>query len=369
MARATWYRLDNIGKFYSSQAGSAAQTVFRYAATLADDVDPVLLQCALEKTVDVFPGFNVCLRSGMFWHYLEQATTVPAVTREVLPICFGPATRLGAYLTGHDKAYRATIAFGVGTDTDDCEGTVTRTGEAPVEVGDRSFAEQAVEQMLGQQKQMPPAYSAIKVNGKKSYEAAREGHIIELSPRDIEVYSAKLIAVRPGVGEQLPEWDVEFRVSKGTYIRALARDLGHKIGCPAHLAALRRLEVGGLTLDECVPLEALEELKLRAALDPVRLLGVRFAYVEGAAAQAVGNGNVLRAADCQLFERRRTTAQAEMCACTAGVRESTQAPQEGEVIAVISQNKVVALYQYDSKRASFKACCVFQTGVLRGADL
>ena len=89
MARATWYRLDNIGKFYSSQAGSAAQTVFRYAATLADDVDPVLLQCALEKTVDVFPGFNVCLRSGMFWHYLEQATTVPAVTREVLPICFG----------------------------------------------------------------------------------------------------------------------------------------------------------------------------------------------------------------------------------------------------------------------------------------
>ena len=89
MARATWYRLDNIGKFYSSQAGSAAQTVFRYAATLTDDVDPVLLQRALEKTVDVFPSFNVCLRSGMFWHYLEQAATVPVATREVLPICFG----------------------------------------------------------------------------------------------------------------------------------------------------------------------------------------------------------------------------------------------------------------------------------------
>ena len=152
--------------------------------------------------------------------------TLDPLASGVLPICIGPATRLGAYLTGHDKAYRATIAFGVGTDTDDCEGTVTRTGEAPAEAGDRSFAEQAVEQMLGPQKQMPPAYSAIKVNGKKSYEAAREGHIIELSPRDIEVYSAKLIAVRPGVGEQLPEWDVEFRVSKGTYIRALARDLG-----------------------------------------------------------------------------------------------------------------------------------------------
>ena len=108
--------------------------------------------------------------------------TLDPLASGVLPICIGPATRLGAYLTGHDKAYRATIAFGVGTDTDDCEGTVTRTGEAPVEAGDRSFAEQAVEQMLGPQKQMPPAYSAIKVNGKKSYEAAREGHIIELSP-------------------------------------------------------------------------------------------------------------------------------------------------------------------------------------------
>ena len=89
MARATWYRLDNVGKFYSSQAGSSAQTVFRYAATMADDVDPAALQRALDRTVDVFPGFNVCLRSGMFWHYLEQAPRPPAVMQENLPICFG----------------------------------------------------------------------------------------------------------------------------------------------------------------------------------------------------------------------------------------------------------------------------------------
>lgn len=89
MARATWYRLDNVGKFYSSQAGSSAQTVFRYSASLVDEVDPEVLQHALEKTVDVFPGFNVSLRSGMFWHYLEQATKPPVVQRENLPICFG----------------------------------------------------------------------------------------------------------------------------------------------------------------------------------------------------------------------------------------------------------------------------------------
>lgn len=89
MARNTWYRLDNIGKFYSSQAGSSAQTVFRYSATLNDEIDPATLQRALEKAVDTFPGFNVCLRSGMFWHYLEQATNPPAVSQENLPLCFG----------------------------------------------------------------------------------------------------------------------------------------------------------------------------------------------------------------------------------------------------------------------------------------
>lgn len=89
MARDTWYRLDNVGKFYSSQAGSSAQTVFRYSVTLVDDVDPILLQRALEKTVGVFPNFNVCLRSGMFWHYLEQAAQTPVVQRENLPICYG----------------------------------------------------------------------------------------------------------------------------------------------------------------------------------------------------------------------------------------------------------------------------------------
>lgn len=89
MARDTWYRLDNIGKFYSSQAGSSVQTIFRYSATLVDDVDEAVLQHALEKTVQTFPSFNVSLRSGMFWHYLEQATKIPEVTQENLPICFG----------------------------------------------------------------------------------------------------------------------------------------------------------------------------------------------------------------------------------------------------------------------------------------
>ena len=73
MARNTWYRLDNVGKFYSAQAGSPKQTVFRFSATLVEDVDPETLQYALIKTVELFPNFNVCLRSGVFWHYLEPS--------------------------------------------------------------------------------------------------------------------------------------------------------------------------------------------------------------------------------------------------------------------------------------------------------
>lgn len=89
MARDTWYRLDNIGKFYSAQAGSSFQTVFRFSATLVDEVDASFLQGALEETVQAFPNFNVCLRSGMFWHYLEQSPEKPQVFQENLPICFG----------------------------------------------------------------------------------------------------------------------------------------------------------------------------------------------------------------------------------------------------------------------------------------
>lgn len=89
MARGGWYRLDNIGKFYASQAGGSRQTVFRYSATLDRDVDPAALQRALERTCEWFPNFNVCLRSGLFWHYLEPSGQTPKASPEELPVCCG----------------------------------------------------------------------------------------------------------------------------------------------------------------------------------------------------------------------------------------------------------------------------------------
>lgn len=89
MAAPAWYRLDNVGKFYASQAGSSNQTVFRLAATMTEPVDVAALQRALDATIERFPGFNVCLRSGLFWHYLEPAKTTPTVQPETLPVCYG----------------------------------------------------------------------------------------------------------------------------------------------------------------------------------------------------------------------------------------------------------------------------------------
>lgn len=89
MDKTAWYRLDNVGKFYASQAGSPTQTVFRYSATISDPVDGIDLQYALDRALEVYPSFNVRLRSGFFWHYLEQSYDAPAVVEEDIPICHG----------------------------------------------------------------------------------------------------------------------------------------------------------------------------------------------------------------------------------------------------------------------------------------
>ena len=305
-----------------------------------------------------------------------HAGTLDPLASGVLPVCIGPATRLAAFLTEHDKHYRVSIAFGAATDTDDAAGTVTRTGVVPAKALDRRFAEEFVAGLVGKHRQMPPVYSAIKVGGVKACDAARKGRIIDLAPRDIEVYDARLEGVQ--VAEAHSDavdatvqavWDVSFHVSKGTYIRSLARDVGVALGCPAHVAALRRTRVGGLGLDECVSLEALARLHEQAALDPVRMLGLRIAFLDEARRAAVANGAALDAAGVALFERRRASADAELCACTAGMRESCELPRDGELVSLVAGNRLVGLYEYDREGGRYRPRCVFQTGVSRGGDL
>lgn len=298
-----------------------------------------------------------------------HAGTLDPLASGVLAVCVGPATRLDAYLAGHDKRYEVRVVFGAATDTDDADGEVIRTAPVPDELADPFFASVFVASLVGPHKQLPPVYSAVKVGGRKACDEARKGRIINLEPRDIEVYDAQLLAVNGADGSEPVSWDVAFHVSKGTYIRSLARDMGAALDCPAHVGALRRLAAGRLALDECVTLEALEAVGERAALDPVRLLGLRFAYAEGRAAELLANGNPIPGGALALCERRSCGPDAELCACTAGVRESCEPPRDGESVALVAANRLAAVYEYEQDRDRYRPRCVFSTGVIRGSDI
>ena len=168
--------------------------------------------------------------------------TLDPLATGVLPICIGPATRLDQFMTSHDKRYRVRIGFGYETTTDDKLGEMTTSAAVPAYLFDEKFARERVAMLVRQHTQVPPQYSAIKVDGKKAYEVARSGGTIELEPRIIEVYEAELIDMREGEDGLSLQWTVDVSVSKGTYIRSLVRDLGREVMCPAHVTALCRLE-------------------------------------------------------------------------------------------------------------------------------
>jgi len=221
-----------------------------------------------------------------------HAGTLDPMATGLLVVLVGPATRLAPYLTAAEKVYQARIVFGAETDTDDAEGRITASAPVPDEVGDPFLAGQVVASLVGTHDQVPPAYSAIKRGGVTAYKAARNGEALELEARTITVASARLLGV-----ECMREyaWDVEFAVSKGTYIRALARDLGRALDTAAHLGALRRMRSGALDVAQAHTLEELlETLDLRALFaDPLAALGLPVVGVDADAAARAAIGAAL----------------------------------------------------------------------------
>ncbi len=169
-----------------------------------------------------------------------HAGTLDPAASGVLPICIGQGTRVAEYLSESGKAYRAEIIFGVETDTYDSEGVVVRTASAADLT--RAQIEQALQRFTGQQMQLPPRYSAIKLQGKPAYKLARAGEDISLAPRPITIYRLEVIDWLP------PCLTLAIECSKGTYIRSLAHDAGEQLGCGAHLAALVRTRSGPFSL-------------------------------------------------------------------------------------------------------------------------
>lgn len=191
--------------------------------------------------------------------------TLDPMATGVLVVGVGRATRLLTYVVGTDKVYRATIRLGQATVTDDAEGDVTFT--ARVCAGEDAVRERLAA-MTGEVDQVPSAVSAIKVNGVRAYKMVREGEAVELAARRVTISRIDVFAVRPA-GDLL-DVDVEVACSSGTYIRAIARDLGAALGVGGHLTALRRTAVGGFTLDEAATLERLAEIA-EAGGEPVGL--------------------------------------------------------------------------------------------------
>jgi tRNA pseudouridine55 synthase len=182
--------------------------------------------------------------------------TLDPMATGVLILGVERATRLLTYVIGTAKRYRATIRLGASTNTDDADGEITAVVDASG-VSDAAIAAE-VSKLTGEIDQVPSAVSAIKVNGVRSYARARAGEEVVLAPRRVTVSRFDTLATRRN--EKTVDLDVDVECSSGTYIRALARDLGAALGVGGHLTALERTAVGGFTLDEAVTLDELAEL-------------------------------------------------------------------------------------------------------------
>jgi len=197
----------------------------------------------------------------------HAGTLDPAVTG-VLPLCVGRATRLVEFLQELPKSYEAVVVFGVATDTDDLTGSVVAEADASG-LGEDEIR-RAITAFEGEQEQLPPMVSAVRVDGKRLYEYAREGKTVERKPRRITIHEIRILDVQAGVPR--PQARFQVRCSKGTYIRSLCADIGRRLGVPAAMAELVRTESAGLDAERCVDLERLAALaeagRLAEALVP-----------------------------------------------------------------------------------------------------
>ncbi len=173
----------------------------------------------------------------------------------VLPLLIGEATKISKYLINHDKEYEVVLELGKKTSTADVEGEVIKEKEVPAEIFEEQHVKEILKTFIGKQEQVPPIYSAIKVNGKKLYEYARKGQEVKLEPRKIEIYNIELLNINKD------EKQISFRVkcSKGTYIRSLCEDIAEKLGTVGFMKELKRTVVGDFKIENAITVEELKE--------------------------------------------------------------------------------------------------------------
>ena len=194
--------------------------------------------------------------------------TLDPMAEGVLPILVGKGTLASKYLINHDKKYIVELQLGTKTDTADGEGRIVKQQPVNKEILTTKNIEKILQSFVGKQEQIPPIYSAIKINGKKLYEYARKGQEIELKPRKIEIYNIKLI------NYSVEEKQIKFEVfcGKGTYIRSLCEDIAIKFGTVGYMKSLKRIQVGDFKIEDSITIEELNNIIQKNELDKTKTI-------------------------------------------------------------------------------------------------
>lgn len=259
----------------------------------------------------------------------------------VLPVCIGKATKIVQYLTDKQKHYRASIKFGTVTDTYDSYGKIiTESGAVNVP---RQRLEEILKSFTGTIIQKPPIYSALKVNGKKLYEYAREGKEVSITERPVEIYELKLVSM-----EAEDEAIIDILCSKGTYIRTLCYDIGEALGCGAYMSRLIRLGSSPFTIDGSYTLEeikaAAEENRLDDIIESVEILFRHYkaVIIKPTALSSLMNGN-------PLFQQ--------------GILQGFEGLSENEDVSIYGEDVFIGIgkvrYEADKQRLYIKARNIF----------
>lgn len=255
----------------------------------------------------------------------------------VLPVCLGKATKVCEYLTDRDKSYEAVVLLGVTTDTQDISGKVI--SEKPVAVSEERLR-QVICSFIGDIEQVPPMYSALKVQGKKLYELARQGIEVERKPRKITICGIDNI----GINLDANEFSMTVHCSKGTYIRTLSHDIGEMLGCGAAMKSLIRIKAGSFSIEESLLLSEVEKRAEEGTLES-SLLKIEDVFSD------FPKGNVIKEADKFLINGN--VLYPEQVACD---RECSK----NERIRIYnSKGEFKAIYEYLGSDAGYKTIKMF----------
>ncbi len=217
-----------------------------------------------------------------------HAGTLDPMATGVMAVMLGGATKLSEYLSSEDKRYTAGVKFGITTDTMDMEGEVVSERKCDFTLSD---LEDAIRKFSGRITQVPPKYSAIKVNGRKLYSYARNGEEVEIPSREVEIYELNLLSF----DEENFEAVFDVYCSKGTYIRSLANDIGEYLSCGATLTSLRRTQSGNFYISDCVTLSDIEEGRWEEKVIPCGevISHMPEAFVDCSMRKSLTNGNAI----------------------------------------------------------------------------